>query len=343
MRVRLKGINSKRKTLADGRTVMYYYAWKGGPRLLGSPGSPEFVKSYNDAVASLSVAPDGTLRPILRAYQTSGEFLNLAPRTRTDYVKQILKIERDFADFPLSALADRRTRGEFLAWRDRLALQSKRQADYAYVVLARIMSWSLNRGLVSINPCENSGKLYKGNRSEKIWLDADEAAFIRVASPPLRLALTLALWTGQRQGDLLRLPWSVYDGQKVRLTQGKTGTRVEVPVGAPLKRLLDATKRQSPVILVNADGKPWTPDGFRASWGKACRKAGIIGLTFHDLRGTAVTRLAVAGATEPEIAAITGHSLRDVQSILDSHYLRRDPALGVSAIRKLERGTKIPD
>jgi integrase len=58
--------------------------------------------------------------------------------------------------------------------------------------------------------------------------------------------------------------------------------------------------------------------------------------TFHDLRGTAVTRLAIAGCTEAEIATITGHSLRDVRSILDVHYLHRDPALAESAIRKLE-------
>jgi hypothetical protein len=41
--------------------------------------------------------------------------------------------------------------------------------------------------------------------------------------------------------------------------------------------------------------------------------------------------------------AITGHSLRDVRSILDAHYLHRDPALAESAIRKLEKGTKTPN
>jgi integrase len=91
------------------------------------------------------------------------------------------------------------------------------------------------------------------------------------------------------------------------------------------------------------NGKPWTADGFRASWGKACKRAGIVGVTFHDLRGTAVTRLALVGATEPEIATITGHTLRSVRAILDTHYLARDPALGDSAITKLERGTKTPD
>ena len=88
------------------------------------------------------------------------------------------------------------------------------------------------------------------------------------------------------------------------------------------------TPKRSPVILVNSDGEPWTSDGFRSSWRKACAAAGIVGVTFNDLRGTAVTRLALAEATEAEIATITGHSLRDVRSILDAHYLHRDPALG---------------
>jgi predicted transcriptional regulator len=61
------------------------------------------------------------------------------------------------------------------------------------------------------------------------------------------------------------------------------------------------------------------------------------------LRGTAVTRLAKAECTEAEIATLTGHPLRDVRSILDAHYLSRDPALAESAVRKLEARTKFPD
>ena len=49
----------------------------------------------------------------------------------------------------------------------------------------------------------------------------------------------------------------------------------------------------------------------------------VVGVTFNDLRGTAVTRLAMAGCTEAEIATITGHSLRGVRAILDTHYLSR--------------------
>lgn len=50
-----------------------------------------------------------------------------------------------------------------------------------------------------------------------------------------------------------------------------------------------------------------------------------------------MVRLALAGATVPEIATITGHSLADVEAILGSHYLGRDVRLAESAIRKLQR------
>jgi integrase len=136
----------------------------------------------------------------------------------------------------------------------------------------------------------------------------------------------------------LRLPWSAYDGSTIRLRQSKTSARVEIPVGAPLKTALDVATKHGPIILTSTDKRPWTPDGFRASWGKACKKAGISDVTFNDLRGTAVTRLALVECSEAEIATITGHSLRDVSSILDAHYLHRDIELARSAINKLEMG-----
>ncbi len=344
MRLRFKGINSITKRLADGTARTYWYAWKGGPPLRGEPGTPEFIASYNAAGATKVAPPQGVILSILQDYQASEDFRGLADSTRRSYAPLIVRIEKEFGDFPLSALTDRRTRGVFMAWRDKVAASSgRRQADYAWSVLARVLSWSLDRGLVAANPCTHGGRLYRGSRRENIWTAADEATFLERAPTHLRLPLLLALWTGQRQGDLLRLPWSAYDGTHIRLRQSKTGARVVIPVGAPLKAALDVAAKRSPIILVNSEGKPWTSDGFRASWRKACAAAGIAGLTFHDLRGTAVTRLAIVGATEAEIATFTGHSLQTVRAILDKHYLARDPSLGESAIRKLERGTKPPN
>lgn len=342
MRTTLKGINRVTARLADGRQVTYYYAWKGGPRLKGEPGSPEFIASYVEAVSRKVSPRPGVLFSILQGYQETENFRRLAERTKKDYARQIALIERRFGDFPLSGLADRRSRGIFLAWRDELARRSRRQADYAWTVLALILAWAYDRGLVPANPCEKGGRVYRGSRAEIIWTEEDEALFLARAPKHLHLALLLGLWTGQRQGDLLRLPWTAYDGTHIRLKQSKTGNRVTIPVGAPLKAALDAAPKRSTVILTNLDGRPWTEDGFRSSWRKACKAAGIVGVTFSDLRGTAVTRLALCGCTEAEIASITGHSLSEVSNILDKHYLRRDPALSESAIRKLERRTKFP-
>ena len=145
----------------------------------------------------------------------------------------------------------------------------------------------------------------------------------------------LAINTGQRQGDLLRLPWSAYDGTQIKIRQRKTGQYVPIPVADDLKAALDAAPRRSPIILTNSAGKPWSESGFQSAWGKASMRAGIRGRTFHDLRGTAVVKLARAGCTEAEIYAITGHKPSDVRAILTAHYLPRDVEVASNAIAKL--------
>ena len=212
MRILVKGINSVTKRLADGTRRTYWYAWKGGPPLRGKPGTPEFIASYNEAAAKKMAPPTGVLLALLFRFQESAEFqFGISPRTRRDYIKQIKRIEHAFGDFPIKALADPRALSVFLEWRDKLAQNSLRQADYAYGTLARVLSWAHDRGLIAKNPCAKGGKLYHGTRINKIWDDEDVARFLRTAPPYLRLAMLLAINTGQRQGDLLRLPWSAYD------------------------------------------------------------------------------------------------------------------------------------
>jgi integrase len=348
MRTRLKGINSIRKQRADGCWVTYYYAWKGGPRLHGEPGTPEFIASYNQAVAIKNPSVGKTVSSLTRYFRSTSEFnTDIKPRTREDYVKQIKLIDQKFGDFPVSGLSDPRARGIFKEWRDELARKSIRQADYAWTVLARVLSVAKDRGHIKANPCERGGRLYQSERVDKIWTLDDEAAFFRSAPPHLHLPLLMGLWTGQREGDLLRLQWSNYDGTYIRLRPRKSitkrkprGITLSVPVGEPLKRVLDemAKRKKGLFILLNSDNQPWTEAGFRSSFGKARDRAGLSGLRFNDTRGTAVTRFALCGAEVPEIATFTGHSQRDVCAILDAHYLNRDPELARSAIRKLEIG-----
>ena len=337
MRVSLKGINSRTKRLADGRIKTYYWAWKVGPPLPGKPGDPEFIAAYNAAVARKVEPPKGVLFALLTKFQASAEFQHtISERTRRDYINQIKRIEAEFADFPIKALDDPAARTDFLEWRDRLAKASVRQADYAYGTLARILSWAVKRGMIERNPCAEGGKLYSASRVDKIWSEQDIARFLDVAPAILRLPMLLAINTGQRQGDLRQLPWSAYDGKTIKIRQRKTGAYVSIPVSAELREALDAASRVSPIIVVNSDKKPWSESGFQSAWGKATAKAGIEGLTFHDLRGTAVVMLARAGCTEAEIYSITGHKPSDVQAILTAHYLPRDGEVAANAIAKLD-------
>jgi integrase len=339
VRTELKGIHSVKKQLASGQIRIYHYAWRGGPRIKAEPDTPEFLASYIEAHAKRKEPAPGTLLTLVVEFKASAEFQTKSASSKRAYLSYLKLIEADFGDLPIDALADPKVRGEFKQWRDRMAA-TPRKADYAWTTLARVLSVAKDRGRIAVNPCEKGGRLYKAERSDKIWTEAEIARLMAVGGARLTDALLLALWTGQRQGDLLRVTWSAYDGRHIRFRQGKGGRRLKVPVGTPLRERLDAMTRLGAVILTNAYGAPWTSDGFRTSWAKACIKAGIDELTFHDLRGSAVTRLAIAGCSVPEIAAITGHSLKDVEDILDKHYLSRDQALAETAIRKLERNQR---
>jgi len=88
-------------------------------------------------------------------------------------------------------------------------------------------------------------------------------------------------------------------------------------------------------MLVNTERKPWSESGFQGAWGMAAARAGIRGLTFHDLRGTAVARLARARCDEVEINSITGHKPGDARAILTGHYLPRDTGVAENAVTKL--------
>jgi hypothetical protein len=118
----------------------------------------------------------------------------------------------------------------------------------------------------------------------------------------------LALWTGQRKGDLLKLPWSSYDGLiSVAAIEDRCAGRV-----ARRRAAQGRARRRNETRAADPDQQPEAPrasHGFQASWGIAARKAGIVGVTFHDLRGTAVTRLAIVGCSEAEIAFIMGFPL----------------------------------
>jgi integrase len=339
MRINLKGIHTVKRKLANGEIRVHHYCWRGGPKLEGPPGSLEFNASYLAAVAARKAPSAGTLFGLISEFKKTTDFLGLAPSTRKAYESYLKIIEDDFGSMPLSALKDPRIRGDFKTWRDRMA-STPRAADYAWTVLARVLSVAKDRGRITINPCERGGRLYSGGRAEKVWTEHDLSKLFALASKPMYRAVMIALWTGQRQGDLLRLTWAAYDGKTIKLVQSKTKRNIVIPVSSTLRAILKETPKVSTTILTGARNKPWTSYGFQTMWQRLLAKASIEGLTFHDLRGSAVVRLALSGCTVPEIVSITGHSLKDAAGILDKHYLSRDLKLAESAIRKLTRKEK---
>jgi integrase len=341
VRVHLKGIKRTSKRLADGSEATYFYAWRGGPRLPGQPGDSEFVAAYNEAIAGKRPKSGETLASILDAYQDSQALCGLSERSQKDYKIHLRSIGREFGTFPIEALADRAARGEFLQWRDRLAKVSPRGADYLFSVFARALSWALDRRLVPVNPLGKRGRVWRGNRNDRVWGDVEEANMRAACGPALRLALAVAVWTGQRQGDILRLTWAAYNGDVLRIRQGKTGKEVLVPASSMLKAELAATARTG-LYIVSHEGRPFTTDGFKTSWGRATERAGAKGLTFHDLRGTFATRCYECGATDAEVASVTGHGADgQAHATLRRHYLHANLVLARECIRKLETRTTL--
>lgn len=346
MLIALKGLHKVKRRLAGGGESVHYYAWRGGPKIEATAGTAEFIAEFKELTKGRDapIAPRNDLQGLIDAYRSTSDFTSLSDSTRKEYARYIRKIEAEFGDMPIKAINDPAVRGLFLDWRDGLANGGTRAADYAFAVLSKVLAWAYDRRRITANPCERPGRLHSAGRAASIWDQVSIDLLFAQASVAVALPCHIAIWTGQRQGDILALTWSAYDGDFLRLRQSKTGRYLTVPVAAELRVILDAAKAKrgaAVTICANTRGKPWTSDGFKTSFGKERDAAGISGLTFHDFRGTAVARLAAAGCSVPEIVTITGHSLKDAESILDKHYFSRDRALGESAIAKLEKHRKL--
>lgn len=336
MKVDLLGVHRVKKRLADGTATYYYYAWRGGPRIQAKPNSQAFVSEYLKLTRNREDTPfEGKLAEIIRDYMRSSAFQTLKPSTKEGYEIAIRAIEGEFYDMPARKISASGTRTLFLQWRDEIAETPPRKADLFMSVLQRILAFTYDREMIARHPLEKVEKVSNGTRRDVIWSDEDIAAFQLSAPEPLVRALMLALWTGQRQGDLLKLTWSAYDDSSVTLRQSKTGAHVRMKVAADLKLALDGVKRSDAVtILTNNQGKPWAT-GFKSSWRKAVEKAGIKGKTFHDLRGTFVTLAYRNGASIKEISEVSGHSEKDAESIIRKHYL-----VSSAAVEKIENRTR---
>lgn len=163
------------------------------------------------------------------------------------------------------------------------------------------------------NPVSDVEKL-KEPRGRVRHLEPDEAVELLRAcgahSPALKTIVTLALSTGARRGELLNLRWSDVDLVSARLTfqQTKNGERRTAPL---VGSALEAMRIHSKVRRLDTDlvfpGETGKPLEIGKAFPNACKRAGIDNFTFHDLRHTAASWIAMNGGTLAEIAEVLGH------------------------------------
>ena len=148
------------------------------------------------------------------------------------------------------------------------------------------------------------------------WSESDIAAFeaVHPIGSNARLAFALLLYTAQRRGDVLRMGRQHIREGVLTVRQQKTGVTLAIPVHSDLKAIIDATP-SSLTFLIGKRGKPFNPTAFSNWFRKQCNAAGLPrACSAHGLRKAACRRLAEAGCSANEIAAISGHaSLREVE------------------------------
>jgi integrase len=325
VRVDLKGVA---KVKAKGHT--YWYAWRGGPRLIGLPGSPEFIASYNEAIEQRRAPDKNRFRFIVADYKSSGEYKRLAESTRAQWGKWLDRVSEDFGELRIAQF-DRpeKIRPVIRRWRGQWA-DTPRTADYALQVLSRVVAHAVELGKIAGNPCDGVKHLYKNDRSEIIWADTDITLIKNTCSDEIAYAVDLASHTGLRLGDLLRLSWSHIDDEAIVLTTGKSNHRREaiIPLYGALRDLLARIPKRATTILTSSKQRPWTADGFGSSFNKAKIDAGISerDLHFNDLRGTAATKFYVADFSMREIAEILAWEEASVEKII-RRYVGRKAAI----------------
>jgi integrase len=275
-----------------------------------------------------------TVGALILAYKASPEWHRLAPSTQANYKVYLKVLEAD----PTTPVADI-TRRDVLAVRDAVATARGNGAATGFLRAASaLFSWAVDREWIDTTPVVRIRALPRG--SLPAWSGDHVARALGALSEPLRRAVVLAAYTGQRRGDLCALRWDSYDGAMLRFTQQKTGQVMALTVPAPLRAELDAWKREAVTltILHDINAMPWKAPRLTEQLRRALAKIGLAGLGIHGIRKYVAASLAADGATTHEIAAVTGHkTLAMVQHYTESVDRER---LAEQAMRRKETRRK---
>ncbi|HYE50503.1 MAG TPA: tyrosine-type recombinase/integrase [Azospirillaceae bacterium] len=280
-------------------------------------------------------AVPGTVGWIVERYLESDEYAELRPHSRRSYRPYMDTIRRLFGDQPPAAVSARVVKELYKSMRVRTPVHAAKMIRHGRL----LWKWAKSEGMVAANPWLDVQVKTPKPKVPDLWTPQAVRVFVETADEmgwrSLGTAVWLNEWLGQRKGDVLewRRPGP---GAPLRVTQQKTGAVVVLPVSVVPKlaarieadRAWWAGRGISPTHLIvdEVTGQPYTDSVFRNRFEAVRAKASapdklpmIADLDFMHLRHTAVTRLSEAGCSIRQIAAITGHTMGSVLSILERY------------------------
>ena len=302
------------------------------------PGTPAFMLAYNKALENIpqkqeerSHGQPGTFDRLVQDYFASADFLRLAGSTRQAYRRVIERLIRD--ENIGHRLVSQMTR------QHAQNMVAKRAATpgAANDVLKKIkilIHFAIDNGWRRDDPTLRIKKFAEGEFHT--WTDEEIATYERrwLMGTRERTAFALLLYTGQRASDVKAMSWQDVENAAIRVVQGKTGAKLWIPLHPELARALDAWPKANLAMLTTSFGKPFTSKGFSNYMANRIALAGLPErCVTHGLRKAAARRLAEAGCSANEIAAITGHvTLEEVARYTRAAEQKR---LAQSAIKRL--------
>ena len=164
-------------------------------------------------------------------------------------------------------------------------------------------------GMASLgNPVRDVRIPRAANARDRRLVEDEETRLIEAAKSygggEIQRLIPWAIETAMRRGEIAAMRWQDVD-RKARVLlvpETKTDTPRRVPLSSRALAVLDALPRK-------IEGSVWSmrPDSISQAFERVCLSAGVEGLTFHDLRHEATSRLFEKGLNPMEVAAVTGH------------------------------------
>jgi integrase len=266
----------------------------------------------------MPVAPGKDIAAVIRHYLASQKYTDLAPRTQQDYDKHIEYFKGKLAHLHPRAIERHHVISWHAAWAKK---ETPHAANYRLTVLKILMEHAKDMGLLTKemdNPAKGIRAIKYEKQDRKPWPPALIKKYREAASGRELLVFELCLGTGQRIGDVLKMKWGDIEDGGINVRQNKTGKPLWVPLTSSLRAALSEAEKRSVFILTNhrATG-PWSYRGASQAVRNVRENIGAEDYDIHALRHTAASELALAGADDETIAAVTGQSMKMVQ-----HYTR---------------------